>query len=393
MTPRPPRSAEWLVEKTLPPDPDEREAVLGDLAEEHAALAERDGRRAADRWYWRQAARSVGPNLLRRRARRRPGVERTTHGGLMDTVLQDIRYGARMLSRRPMITAVALVSLIVGIALPAVVFSLLDAVMLRPLAIADPDRVAVVLEQRQASINHNFSYPDFVDYRGAQRTFTGLAAYCRWTVTLREAERSRVLDAELVSGNYFSTLGIQLAGGRGLTDADDRPDAAPAVVVSAALWRDIAGDTPFAPRTVVLNAREFAVVGVVARAFGGMEIGREARVWAPIQAQPLLDSPGSGSLAARRTTSWLILIGRLRRGTTREQAALDSRHGRCGAIRTARAAPAHVRSRAGPPGGLDAAAGDWWPVDTAVRRGGAGPARGLCECRQPAARARVRARA
>ena len=323
MSAAPPRIAQWLVEKTLPPDPAERDAVLGDLAEEHAALAERDSRRAADRWYWRQAARSLGPNLLRRWTRQRAAIERTTYGGLMDTLLQDIRYGARMLSRRQMNTTVAMVSLIVGMALPAVVFSLLDAVMLRPLAIADPDRVAVVLEQRKESINHNFSYPDFADYRGAQRTFADLAAYCRWTVTLREAGRSRVLDAELVSGNYFSTLGIQLAGGRGLIDADDRPDAAPVVVVSAALWRDIAGDAPFAPRTVVLNAREFAVVGIVARAFRGMEVGREVRVWAPIHAQPLLDAPGSGSLAARRTTSWLILIGRLRSRTTRAQAAVD----------------------------------------------------------------------
>ena len=172
----------------------------------------------------------------------------------MDMLLQDIRYGARMLSRRPLITAVAMASLVVGIALPAVVFTLLDAVMFRPLAIANPDRVAIVLEQRQDSVNHNFSYPDFTEYRSAQRIFTDLAAYARWTATLREANRARVIDAELVSGNYFSTLGIQLAGGRGLTDADDRPDAAPAVVVAAALWREIAGDSPFAPRTIVLKA-------------------------------------------------------------------------------------------------------------------------------------------
>ncbi len=240
----------------------------------------------------------------------------------MTTLTQDLRYGARMLWRRPAMTAIALASLTIGIALASLVFTLLDTVVFRPLAIADPDRVAIVLEQRQASINHNFSYPDFVDYRSAQRSFTDLAAYSSSTVTLRDGNASRVLDAELVSGSYFSTLGVRMAAGRPLTEADDRVGAPPTVVVAEPLWREITGTAPFEPRSVVLNGREFAVAGVVSQDFRGMEVGRNVRVWIPLHDQALIDTR-FGDLLPLRTTSWLTIAGRLRPSTTREQAAGD----------------------------------------------------------------------
>ena len=321
MSARPPRLAEWLMERSLAAG--DRDAVLGDLAEEHADLWSREGGRAAARWYWRQASRSFGPNLARRSRPAPAAVPRPRHGGLMDTLVQDLRYCVRMLRRRPSLTAIALASLTIGIALPAVVFALLDTVVLKPLAISDPDRVCIILEVRETSRNHNFSVPDFADYRAAQRSFTDIAGFSRASVYLRDGSGSRMVDAELVSGGYFRTFGVSLYGGRGLTDADDRADAPPAVVVSEALWRDLAGSVPFDPRTLVLNGRDFAVVGVVSRGFTGMEVGRRARVWAPLHAQPLLDPAGGAPLATRRTASWLTLAARLRPGVTREAAAAD----------------------------------------------------------------------
>jgi hypothetical protein len=126
MVRRPPRAAEWLVERSLPIDTAEREAVLGDLAEEHVEIAQRGGTVAADLWYWRQTIASIVPNLRRRITCATLPREDTATGGLMDSVLQDIRYGWRMMRRRPLTTAVALASLILGISLPAVVFSLPD---------------------------------------------------------------------------------------------------------------------------------------------------------------------------------------------------------------------------------------------------------------------------
>ncbi len=240
----------------------------------------------------------------------------------MDSIGQDLRYGWRMLLRRPGVTAVAVGSLVIGISLSAVVFSLLNAVLLRPLPVKDPDRLAVMLEVRPSNLAHNFSYPDFVDYRSAQRTFEELAAYSREDVTVRQAAGSQVVAAELVSGGYFEMLGPRLRFGRSLTDADDRPDAAPVVVVGNALWRQIAGDARFTPLTLTINERDFAIVGVAAEPFRGMEVGRDVRIWAPLHAQPLLDAGGRNRLP-ERGMSWLTVLGRLRPGVTPERAAVD----------------------------------------------------------------------
>ncbi len=216
---RPPRAAEWLVERSLPIDTAEREAVLGDLAEEHFEIAQRGGTVAADMWYWRQTIASLVPNLRRRVTRGTLPRQDTETGGVMDSVLQDIRYGWRMMRRRPLTTAVALASLILGVSLPAVVFSLLNAVVLRPLPVDNPDALAVLLEQRQDGTNHNFSYPDFVDYRAAQRTLADLAAYSRIDITVRQPAGSQIVSGELVSGNYFKTLGVRMRFGRAIAEA------------------------------------------------------------------------------------------------------------------------------------------------------------------------------
>ena len=242
----------------------------------------------------------------------------------MDSMLQDLRYGWRMMRRRPFTTSVALASLVIGLSLPTVVFSLLNAVLLRPLPVAAPDQLAVLLEQRPDGTSHNFSYPDFADYRAAQRSLTDMAAYSRADVMLRSTSGARMAAAELVSGGYFATMGVPMRFGRAIGDADDRPGAAPVAVVSEALWRDIAADPhSFEPRTINVNATEVAIIGVAARPFEGMEIGRGTRLWAPLHAQPILDPAGGRNLVPRRTTSWLTVIGRLRPGVTRERAAAD----------------------------------------------------------------------
>jgi predicted permease len=322
---RPPRAAEWLIERSLPIDAAERDGVLGDLAEEHGEIVRSAGAVAADAWYWRQTFTSVVPNLRRRVAHvSRPRQERA-RGGVMDSVLQDVRYGWRMIRRRPVTTSVALASLVLGVSLPAVVFSLLNAVVLRPLPVENPDSLAVLLEQREDGTNHNFSYPDFVDYRAAQRTLTDLAAYSRVDVTVRQPAGSHIVAGELVSGSYFSTLGVRMRFGRAIVDADDRLGATPVVVVSEGLWQQISGSAAsnFEPRTISINATEFSIVGVAARPFGGMEVGRDARLWAPIHVQPLLDPGGGPNLVPRRTASWLTVIGRLRTASSRASAAAD----------------------------------------------------------------------
>ena len=313
---RPPPLAAWLI--AIATGTADRDAVAGDLHEEFRAIAAAQGRAVARDWYWRQVRTSL-LSVLRRRL-----PHQSSHSGRpLMSLLQDVRFGWRQLKQRPLTTVVAIGSLVCGIALTSTVFSLLDAAVYRPLPVAAPDRLAVVLSQRSTGINHNFSYPDFLDYRTGQRTFDELLASANLPVTIGTAAGTVLAEAELVSGSYFSTLGVPLGEGRPFVEADLAAGARPVVIVSPGMWRAIAGpDVPLDGREVLLNNRAVAVIGIAPAGFHGIVIGRDVRVWAPIAQQPLLD-PSGGNLVTRRTVSWLTLLGRLRTGVTREQAASD----------------------------------------------------------------------
>ena len=233
---RPPRLAEWLLARSLAPD--ERDAILGDLLEELDELAREADPAAAARWYWRQTIASMGPNLRRRlmktvvRSRRSARRRQRDHERpfAMDSILLDIRYAWRMLQQRPLFSLVALASLTIGISLSTVVFSLLNAAVLRPLPVIDPDRLALVLEQRASGINHNLSLPDFADYRASQQAFVDLAAHSSMDAMIRPSGEARVVSAELVSGGLFAVVGIRMLAGRPLMPADDRPESNGAAV-------------------------------------------------------------------------------------------------------------------------------------------------------------------
>ena len=310
-TSRPSRLAQWLMRISL--SDDDAEAVLGDFVEDHAAIAVRRGADAAHRWFWRQALASFFPNLARRL---RCGME---------AFIRDLGYGWRMICRRPAVTTVAVLSLVIGITLPAMVFSLLNAVVFRPLPLERPDELVIVHEVRSTGINHNLPYPDFIDYRKAQRGLTDLAAYSMRDLTIRAGGASRVVAGELVSGGFFSLVGVPMGAGRGITESDDRPGGELVAVVSEGLWRELTGHDVerFAPQTLTVNAQDVTVVGVAASSFRGMQVGREARIWLPLHALPLISGRGSPNLLTRRTASWLTLIGRLRPGATRESAGVD----------------------------------------------------------------------
>lgn len=243
----------------------------------------------------------------------------------MPSIIQDFRFASRQLLRRPALALVAGVSMTAGISLAATVFSLIDAAVLRPLPVADPDRLGIVLGRRGAgSVNHNWSYPDFVDYRAGQRAFTDLIATGSSSVTARTQAGAVQLGAEMVSGSYFSMLGVGAQAGRILTEADEVPSAPPVAVVTESLWRDIAGsDASFDGRPIVLNGQEFAVVGIVASGFTGAQLGRDIKVWTTINRQPIIDPSGGQVYWNRRTTSWLTLIGRLKPGVSLEKGGAD----------------------------------------------------------------------
>jgi macrolide transport system ATP-binding/permease protein len=322
MTGRPPRFAEWLIAMTAPPE--DRAAMTGDLSEEFDAIRADAGAASAARWYIRQALVSLGPNLARRFRSPRPYLHQTQRSTRMSSFLQDLRFAGRLLLRRPGLATVAGLSMATGITLSAIVFSLLDAAVLRPLPVIDPEELAVILSRREGGVNHNLSYPDFSDYRAGQRAFVDMLASGGTTVTVRGQSGTTIVDAEMVSGSYFAMLGVRARQGRVLTEQDFDPSAPPVAVVSESLWREIAGmDTPFDGRAAIVNGQSFAIAGIVERGFRGIRIGRDVRLWTTINRQPIVSPSGAQSYWDRRTVSWLTLLARLKPGTTLEQGGAD----------------------------------------------------------------------
>ena len=205
-----------------------------------------------------------------------------------DSLLQDLRYGTRLLRRSPGFTAVAIVSLAMGIGTAAAVFSLADAVLLRELPVRDPGNLAL-MRWSSTSRAHYQSLDGIGGTRpdGSASTSVSLAVFramrdrgTRAGQVIGFAElgrtsvvidgRAELLDAQVVSGNYFDVLGIAPRAGRLIAAHDDRPSAAPTVVISHALWeRRFAGDEGTIGRTVAVNGAPFTVIGVMPRGFNG----------------------------------------------------------------------------------------------------------------------------
>ena len=317
MTPTPPRLARWLLERfTIAAD---RDAVLGDLNEEFETRAQVSPADAA-RWYRRQAIQSLVPVLRRRWP---ASISPTPSGALMDSLWQDVRFAFRLSRRKPLVSVVAILSLVIGIALATVVFSILNAAVLRPLPVSAPDDLVVVLEQRPTSIQHQMSYPDYLDIRAEQRAFVDIFGWSPRQMVATVGNATTIVDAELVTGGYFTTLGVRTISGRPIGDDDDKPGQPPVAVVSERLWRAWGRSLPLeSGATVVFNNAPFAIVGIVPNTFSGVEIGRRADVWVPVVQRAIATGNPTDAAISSRRTSWLTVMGRRRPGTS--HAALTS---------------------------------------------------------------------
>jgi hypothetical protein len=251
-------------------------------------------------------------------------------GASLDSVLQDVRYAARTLRRTPMFAATAALSLGIGIAGSAVVFSVADALLLRyPSGIANPAGLAEVGRTDSGEGGDiyvgegfdTFSYPNYLDYRARQTAFEGLAAYhvgglARFGLGL--GNDAVPVPGAYVSANFFDVLGVQMARGRGFLPEDERLDRPSTVaVISHHLWQTEFNGTPdIVGRTVRLNGRPFTIVGVTQADFKGYTID-DQRLWVPITAYPDGDDLRRVALRGRQ---WLMGIGRLRSRVTMAQA-------------------------------------------------------------------------
>jgi len=238
----------------------------------------------------------------------------------MVTLLKDLHYGIRMLAKTPGFTLVAVLSLALGIGANTTVFSLLDAVRLRSLPVENPERVVNIATLEKGGEPHlDFSYPLYAGLRDGNQTLSGILAYTATNLGLTAGDQTELIHGEIVSANYFSVLGVQPAMGSAFAPDDERPGAARAAVISDALWhRRLAGDPGVLGKTITLNGRTFSVVGVAPRRFSGLLRGMQADVW--ITLPHMVDIEGNHKLMSAPTLSWLSLAGKLKPGTTIEQA-------------------------------------------------------------------------
>ncbi len=235
----------------------------------------------------------------------------------METLFKDIRYGIRSMLKRPGFTVVALIALALGIGANTAIFSLVNAVLLRPLPFTEPDRLVWVWGNiRNAGNRASVSPPDFLDYRKENQTFEEFAASFTTPYPLNltgRGEPERLLAAG-VTGNYFNALGVKPALGRTFLLENEQPGNDQVAVLSYALWRTrFGGDPDIVNKTVTLDGRNFDVIGVMPREF---KFPESAELWVPINFE-------SSSEMKLRKAHFMRPIGRLKEGITIAQAQAD----------------------------------------------------------------------
>ncbi|MEO7966211.1 MAG: ABC transporter permease [Gemmatimonadaceae bacterium] len=201
----------------------------------------------------------------------------------VETFLADLRFGVRRLRADPGFTAVALITLALGVGGTTAVFSAVKPVLFDPLPYPDAARITAIWEQRRDGVRNDGTFGMYRALAERSRTFASLAVLRSWQPTLSGAEHPERLDAQRVSWRYFQVLGVQPALGRGFTESDDQPGAPGVVLISDALWRTrFDGDRHIVGRTISLDQTNYSVAGVMPASFQNvLEPG--SVLWAPLQ--------------------------------------------------------------------------------------------------------------
>jgi len=225
----------------------------------------------------------------------------------MHSLLQDLRYGTRMLAKSPGFSAIAILTVALGIASTSGVFSIVNAALLRPLRYPDADRLMAVWERLPAGFNSNVSAQNYLDWRDQNTVFTYLAATAHSDLDLRGNPPTR-LDADAVTPNFFSAVGVQPERGRAFRE-DEARSPAHVVIISHAIWKSNFGTDPeIIGKAITLNGESWVVVGVMPQGFG---LIRGGQVWIPL---------AFGAEQLNRNYHHLLVVGRLRPGVTVAQA-------------------------------------------------------------------------
>jgi predicted permease len=232
------------------------------------------------------------------------------------SMLQDIRYGLRMIVKAPAFTFLATLALALGICANTTIFSLINGLLLRPLTgVKDPERLVSVYPSDYSSGMYGASsYPEYLDIRNQADAFESLAAHTQTVLNASGGAESERLNAVVATGNYFEVLGVRAQLGRTLQPADDQAENAQTVVISHALWQRRFNSNPaVVGQTLSLNDQPYTIVGVVEPGFRSLRLGLPPELWLPM-------GPATQYVRYGRNSRGIELIGRLNAGVTLDQA-------------------------------------------------------------------------
>lgn len=248
----------------------------------------------------------------------------------MNGLLQDLRYALRQLKKSPSFSAVALVILGLGLAANTAIFSMLDQVLLRSLPVKDANQLAILRytgDEHEGYLHSRydghlyFSYPMYRDLFGRNSVFSGLIATSWAQAGVEWHGQPELVNAELVSGNYFDVLGVRPGLGRLLVQSDDvNANASPLTVLSFTYWqRRFGSDPKILGQSIHVNGHPFTVIGVLQPGFHSVVVGDTPDIFVPMTMKSEV-TPGWSDLEDR-SASWLNIMGRLRPGVSLDQAA------------------------------------------------------------------------
>ena len=250
---------------------------------------------------------------------------------MAESLLKDIRYALRWMRRSPGFSAVAILSLGLGVGVNTAMFSVVDSLLFRPLPVTSPATLVDVFTTGGDGDEYaTTSYQDFLDLKQQNTVFSDMLGYSPMMAPLSLGDRSRIALGQVVTSNHFTMLGVQAALGRLLVPSDDEPGAARVVVIAHRMWqREFGSDPDVAGKTLTLRGLPYTIAGVAPAAFTGVVPLLTPELWLPIQyveeVEPAgindnVPSPVGKTRLERRGFRWMFVKGRLKPGVTAEQA-------------------------------------------------------------------------
>jgi predicted permease len=239
----------------------------------------------------------------------------------MSNLLQDCKYGLRVLRKSPGFAAIAILTLALGIGANTTIFSWINSTLLNPVpGLSRASEVVSLTLSKPGDNPFPFTYPDLEAMRDGQQSFTGIAACGFVQMSLKAKSRPERISGMVTSANYFDVLGVRPIVGRGfLPEEDTKPGGAPVAVISYRLWQThFNGNPNIVGQTIEINQHPYTIVGVTPAVFQGSQTGVRTEIWVPIMMEAQLDE--LGDLLHDHHQFWLLGFGRLKPGVTLEQA-------------------------------------------------------------------------